>query len=108
LYQSQVEKDWGYIAKREYNYDVLLRAWFYSFFAGNLAVTAGIFLTKRMVYAPFPFAFAASWMYWKPEFFQVHNKKFFDMCNVGAQYQLGAARNEVLRKCNEILGSEDF
>lgn len=30
------------------------------------------------------------------------------MCNVGAQYQLGAARNDVLRKCNEILGSEDF
>jgi len=108
LYKSQIEKDWAYICKREYNYDVLLRTAFYSFFAGNLATTAGIFMTKRMVYMPFPVAFGVSWLYWSPKFFKVHNKKFFDMCNVGSQYHLGSARNEVLKECNEILDCEDF
>ena len=108
LYKTQVEKDWAYIAKREYNYDVLLRGFFYSFFAGNLATTMGIFLTKRMVYTPFPIAFTAAFLYWKPVFFDVHCKKYFDMCNVGEQYLLGEERNRVLRRCNEILDSDDF
>jgi hypothetical protein len=30
------------------------------------------------------------------------------MCNIGEEYYLGRKRNEVLRKCNEILDREDF
>jgi len=39
---------------------------------------------------------------------QKHNKKLFDMCNVGEEYHLGLKRNQVLRECNNILGQEDF
>ena len=39
---------------------------------------------------------------------QKHNKKIFDMCNVGEDYHLGLKRNEVLRECNRILDREDF
>lgn len=37
-----------------------------------------------------------------------NNKKFFDMLNVGEQYEMGRERNNVLRKCNELLDCEDF
>lgn len=30
------------------------------------------------------------------------------MCNVGEEYHFGKKRNEVLRKCNQILDVEDF
>ena len=38
----------------------------------------------------------------------MYNKKLFDMCNVGEQYELGYARNVVLRRCNALLDREDF
>ena len=37
-----------------------------------------------------------------------YNKRIFDMCNVGVEYELGYQRNEVLKQCNEIQGVEDF
>ena len=61
-----------------------------------------------MVYYPFPIAFGLAYLYYKPMHFDLHNKKLFNMCNVGEQYMLGKRRNEVLRQCNEILDSEDF
>lgn len=39
---------------------------------------------------------------------QKHNKKLFDMCNVGEDFHLGVKRNEVLGHCNRILDREDF
>jgi hypothetical protein len=39
---------------------------------------------------------------------QKHNKKIFDMCNVGEEFHFGNKRNEVLRECNRILDTEDF
>ena len=39
---------------------------------------------------------------------QKHNKKLFDMCNLGEEFHLGAKRLEVLRECNRILDREDF
>lgn len=39
---------------------------------------------------------------------QKHNKKIFDMCNIGEDYHLGTKRNEVLKECNRILDREDF
>lgn len=39
---------------------------------------------------------------------QKHNKKLFDMCNLGEEFHLGAKRNEILRECNRILDCEDF
>ena len=39
---------------------------------------------------------------------QKHNKKIFDMCNIGEEFHLGLKRNEILRECNRILDREDF
>ena len=39
---------------------------------------------------------------------QKHNKKLFDMCNLGEEFHLGAKRNEILQECNRILEREDF
>ena len=40
--------------------------------------------------------------------FMFYNKKYFDMVNIGEQYELGYARNVVLRKCNLLMDREDF
>ena len=44
--------------------------------------------------------FLATFIYRQRSLFIFYNKKFFDMTNVGEQYELGFARNSVLRKCN--------
>eukprot|EP00330_Aristerostoma_sp_ATCC50986_P009878 CAMPEP_0114586814 /NCGR_PEP_ID=MMETSP0125-20121206/9937_1 /TAXON_ID=485358 ORGANISM="Aristerostoma sp., Strain ATCC 50986" /NCGR_SAMPLE_ID=MMETSP0125 /ASSEMBLY_ACC=CAM_ASM_000245 /LENGTH=154 /DNA_ID=CAMNT_0001782427 /DNA_START=31 /DNA_END=495 /DNA_ORIENTATION=- len=108
LYKTQVERDWAYIAKREYNYDVKYTAMGWGFFYGNIACTINMFLTKRVTYSLLPIVGFVGYLYTKPQLYQMHNKKLFDMCNVGEQYALGAARNRVLRQCNQILDVEDF
>ena len=89
LYKSVVERDWAYICRREYNYDVLLRSWAYGFFGGNLAFSLRIFIAKKMVFWPLLVVTPIVAMYYQPQFLQKHNKKLFDMCNVGEQYFLG-------------------
>ena len=53
-------------------------------------------------------AVPATYFYVSPLLLQKHSKKLFDMCNVGEEFYLGRKRNEVLRKCNQILDVEDF
>lgn len=96
------------MAKREHTYDVYIKTCSYSATAGCLATSLGMFMAKRAVFWPFFAVSAASYAYFYPRFFTMHNKKFFDMCNVGEEYYLGAQRNFVLRKCNELLDREDF
>ena len=48
------------------------------------------------------------YIYRSRQLFAFHNKKFFDMCNVGEQYEVGYARNVILRQCNALLDREDF
>lgn len=84
-----MERDWAFIVKREYNFDCLLKPLGYGFAFGNVCWTAGIFLTKRMVWWPLLVGSVAGFLYCQPLYFQIHNKKFFDMCNVGEQYYLG-------------------
>jgi len=67
-----------------------------------------MFMLKKFVFWPVPIVTFAAYQYFKPVFFQRHNKKFFDMCNVGEEYFLGAERLKVLRECNQILDREDF
>ena len=64
-------------------------------------------MNKGMVWWPF-FLTVPSYYAVTPLFFQKHNKKLFDMCNVGPHYHLGVKRDEVLRDCNRILDREDF
>lgn len=49
-----------------------------------------------------------TFLYRHQDLFVMHNKKFFDMCNVGIQYEIGRERNEVLKQCNELIDAEDF
>lgn len=107
-YDTPVEKDWMYIAKREYRYDVNLRAMLDSMALGLLGAQVRMVMLRKFVIWP---AFAIApvfYVYRQNELFQFYNKKFFDMCNVGEQYEVGFARNVVLRKCNAILNRQDF
>ena len=66
------------------------------------------YMVKKFVMWPFfPFAIA-TFIYRQKELFRFYNKKYFDMINVGEQYELGYARNVVLRKVNLLLDREDF
>jgi hypothetical protein len=76
-----------------------------------------MFMVKKFVIWPFAPVFAVAYIYRQNFWFMLLNKKFFDMCNVGEQYELGniilynclgRARNEVLKKCNALLDTEDF
>jgi hypothetical protein len=107
-YKSPVEKDWAYVARKEYRYDVNVRALADAFAMGTVASMIRMFMVKKFVMWPFAPVFIATYLYRARSLFILHNKKFFDMCNVGEQYELGYARNVVLRRCNKLLDREDF
>lgn len=65
-------------------------------------------MTKRFVVWPFAPVFGLFYLFRLRETFILHNKKFFDMCNIGEQYELGYARLVVLKECNKLLDTEDF
>lgn len=94
-----MERDWAYLVKREYNYEVLLKAIGYGFFAGNIAWSARQFMLKRFVIWPLPVVGLLTALYLKPIYFQRVNKRLFDMCNVGEQYCLGTPEGSTLAKC---------
>ena len=89
MYKSVQERDWGYIAKREFNWDVKYKALSYGFFFGNLAMASRMYMLKKFVFWPLPAVGLLAFLYLEPVFLQKHNKKLFDMCNVGEQYYLG-------------------
>jgi hypothetical protein len=107
-HKTAVEKDWSYVARREYRYDVNVRALTDAFALGDIACIVRMFMLKKFVIWPFAPVFIATYLYRSRSLFIFHNKKLFDMCNVGEQYEMGYARNVVLRKCNELLDREDF
>ena len=65
-------------------------------------------MVKRFVVWPFLPTFILATMYRHKELFIFYNKKFFDMCNVGVQYEVGNARNNYLKECNKLIDVEDF
>ena len=65
-------------------------------------------MTKKMILWPFVIVSPLTYLYRSKSQFYFYNKKYFDMCNVGEQYELGFARNVVLRKCNLLLDRDDF
>lgn len=64
-------------------------------------------IKKFVVWPLFPIALIVTPKRYN-DLFVLHNKKLFDMCNVGEQYELGKERNKVLRECNLLLDREDF
>ena len=107
-YKTPVEKDWMYIARREYRYDVNVRAGLDAAAAGLSASMLRMFMLKKFICWPFVPVAAFTYVYRSRQLFAFHNKKFFDMCNVGEQYEVGFARNVILRRCNKLLDREDF
>ena len=107
-YKSNIEKDWAYVARAEYRHDVNTMAALDGGAAGIVACMARMFMLKRFVWWPFVPVGMLTYFYRSKQLFVLHNKKLFDMCNVGEQYELGYARNVVLRRCNALLDREDF
>ena len=65
-------------------------------------------MVKKFVMWPFFPLALGTYLYRNKTLFMFNNKKYFDMINVGEQYEIGYARNVVLRKCNLLLDREDF
>ena len=108
FYQTPTEKDWSYVARREYRYDVNVRALCDALAAGTTASMCRMFMLKKFVWWPMLPVAMFTYIYRARQLFVFHNKKFFDMCNVGEQYEMGYARNTVLRTCNKLIDREDF
>jgi len=107
-YKTAVEKDWMYVAQREYYYDVQVRAAADGAAAGLTAAMIRMFMVKKMIWWPMAPVALSVYFYRTRQLFAFHNKKLFDMCNVGEQYEVGYARNVVLRHCNKLLDRTDF
>jgi len=97
-----------YVARREYRYDVNVRAGLDAAAAGLSASMLRMFMLKKFIWWPFVPVAAFTYVYRSRQLFAFHNKKLFDMCNVGEQYEVGFARNVILRRCNKLLDREDF
>lgn len=107
-YKTGIEKDWAYVARREYRQDVNVRALWDGCAVGNVCCIVRMYMLKKFVFWPFAPALVGVYFYRCRSLFIFNNKKYFDMCNVGEQYELGYGRNVVLRRCNTLLSREDF
>jgi len=107
-YKTGIEKDWSYVARRECIYDVNVRALVDAFSLADVCCIARMLMVKKFIFWPFLPVFIGTYLYRARALFILHNKKLFDMCNVGEQYELGYARNVILRRCNLLLNRQDF
>ena len=105
-YKTKTERDYGYIALREYRYLVN---------QNSVLATGGVTCMASILYSSaikrtsaIPLVFLSSYFLFRKYYFVKHNKRLFDMCNVGEETELGYQRNQVLRECNELLDREDF
>ena len=64
-------------------------------------------MVKKFVMWPFFPLAAATYFYRNKVLFMFNNKKYFDMINVGEQYEMGYDSDVVLRKCKLLLDRED-
>ena len=76
-------------------------------FVTSCAMVLGTIWKKKLLWQPL-LVYIPSYAYYNRKFRLTHNKRFFDMLNVGEEYELGYRRNKVLQKCNKILDVEDF
>ena len=107
-YRTPTERDWSYVARREYVYDCNVRPAADALAVGIIGSMIRQMMVKKFVMWPFFPLAAFTYLYRHKTQFMFNNKKYFDMGNVGEQYELGYARNVVLRKCNLLLDREDF
>ena len=67
-----------------------------------------MFMVKKFIVWPLLPVLTVVSLYRSQDLYVFYNKKFFDMCNVGEQYELGRERNKVLKECNKLLNTIDF
>ena len=60
-----------------------------AFAFGNIACILRMFMLKRFVIWPLIVTLPVFYIYRQHDLLMFYNKKFFDMCNVGIQYELG-------------------
>ena len=87
-FKTQVERDHAYVALREYNYKVFMLATGQAILYGSLGMMAGLFIKKRYTVLGLLPAIPA-YKYFKHRYRMTHNKRIFDMLNVGEEYELG-------------------
>ena len=107
-YRTSEEKDWMYVARNEYFYDVQVRSAVDGLMGGLVACMARMAMLKKFIWWPFVPVALTVYSYRAKQLFVFHNKKFFDMCNIGEQYEVGFARNTVLARTNALLDRIDF
>lgn len=107
-YLTPTERDWAYVVRREYVYDCNVDPAVDAFAAGLLAMGIRQVMVKKFVMWPMLAVSPLVYFYRSKQRFRFYNKKYFDMINIGEQYELGFGRNVVLRKCNLLLDREDF
>lgn len=93
-----MERDWSYVARRQYNYDVELNSFGRGFLFGNIMQSIFIFQQKKFVLWPLIVFGTAAKLYWTPVLFTKHSKKIFDMCNVGEEYYFGSIFDSFRKK----------
>ena len=72
-----------YVARKEYYYDVNVRAACDGAAAGISAMMLRMFMMKKMIFWPFAPVALGVYFYRAKQLFVFHNKKYFDMCNLG-------------------------
>ena len=107
-YRTPTERDWSYVVRREWVYDCNIMPAVDGVAAGMCASLLRQVMVKKFIMWPFFPVAAFVFFYRSKTAFLFNNKKYFDMANVGEQYELGYSRNVVLRKCNLLLDREDF
>ncbi|CAG9310980.1 unnamed protein product [Blepharisma stoltei] len=107
-YKTDAERDWAYIVKREYRFAVNLRSFFDGMFVGNALQLLVSWRRKKLVFTPLFMAWPVVYYWQIGKRFSQHNRRFFEMLNVGTEFELGAERNRVLEECNRIARRADF
>ena len=62
-YKTPVEKDWAYVARREFRYDVNARALCDAFAVADVACIIRMYMLKKFVFWPFVPVFALTYLY---------------------------------------------
>lgn len=107
LYKTDAETNWAHIVRREYRYNVTYRSWGDAFFASSLIQVLLSIRLKKIVF--WPYAFAPVFAILRtPDLFRNHNRRYFEMLNIGTEYELGAERVRILDECNRIAHRADF
>lgn len=107
LYKTDTEKDWAYIVRREYRYNVNMGSFFASVGIVSTVHCLAIWKNKKMVAWPYAFLpFVGLGL--APYIFKTNSRRYFEMLNVGSEYELGAERNRVLEECNRLAHRADF